>query len=293
MKNFKHLFKLSTLGLAVIISSCEKEENATVVNDNPEVPSTEVSQSVIEKLDALSFNTDDVSLVDFMLPDGTTEERYKVENDIYLTKSYVETMELNGGVQSEQYRTRNLVRQNSTIRVLGYTGGQFALDQAGRTGLQWAVNNYNRLDISLSMTLEFGSTNLDAYDIVIYDNSANVNGSGGVAGFPEGGRPHKFIQIYNLRSTRLTALQLNNINEEVITHEIGHAIGLRHTDWADRASCNNSSRGPEGRGSDGAIYIPGTNRGFDPLSIMLACGGSGESTGEFSRDDIIALEYLY
>ncbi|MGB3799565.1 MAG: M57 family metalloprotease, partial [Lewinella sp.] len=79
-------------------------------------------------------------------------------------------------------------------------------------------------------------------------------------------------------------------NEHVMTHEIGHCMGFRLTDYGDRRSCG--SGGGESAGSTGANLVPGTPSGYDPNSIMLSCFGSGED-GEFGYYDRVALEYLY
>jgi hypothetical protein len=152
-----------------------------------------------------------------------------------------------------------------------------------QTALQWSVANFNRLNINLNFTLTFG-TNYNAYDMVVY--RVTNSGGGGSAGFPSGGAPNKFIIINSGTSSFDT-----NVVEHVITHEMGHSVGLRHTDYFDRSySCG--SGGNEGDGGVGAINIPGTPTGIDPNSIMLACFGTGED-GEFGSFDVTALEYLY
>ena len=113
----------------------------------------------------------------------------------------------------------------------------------------------------------------------------NPNGqAGGVAGFPEYGDPYKYVQIFSGMENYSTAT-----NEHVITHEIGHAVGLRHTDWYSRQSCGQSG---ESAGSDGAVHIPGTPTGYDSTSVMLACFSANED-GNFGYYDEVALEYLY
>ncbi|NJC26929.1 M57 family metalloprotease [Neolewinella antarctica] len=229
---------------------------------------------------AASENYHDAERVTVERPDGTVETLYRVGGDIDLTKSQLEELRGMDDALLKQYRTNNLVTKQ-TINVVGYTGGTFALTSKMQTALQWTVNNYNALNINKTFNLRFAaSTN---GDIVVY-RQPNNDGAGGIAGFPSGGRPFKYVQIYTGMDQYDT-----NTNEHVITHEIGHCMGLRHTDYATRQSCNQSG---EGAGRDGAVYIPGTPRGFDANSVMLACFSANED-GEFGQFDRVALETIY
>jgi hypothetical protein len=214
-------------------------------------------------------------------PDGTTETLYLLEGDIELTKDQLQEFQNMDAALQKQYRTSNLVSDNN-ISVIGYTGGSYALTSKMRTALQWAINNYNRINTNKRFTLSFqASTNAD---IVVYRNFQNT-GAGGSAGFPSGGAPYKWVQIYAGMQNYDT-----NVNEHVMTHEIGHAMGLRHTDYFSRQSCGQNTN--EGSAGVGAIHIPGTPTGYDANSVMLACFSTGED-GEFGFYDIVALEYLY
>jgi hypothetical protein len=151
-----------------------------------------------------------------------------------------------------------------------------------RTALQNAVANYNALGITLTFTLISG-TNTAANDIVVYKVSG---GAGSSSGFPSGGLPYKYVQIFSGTSTYNT-----DVMEHVMTHEIGHCLGFSHTDYFNRSlSCGTG--GNEGAGTDGAILIPGTPSGFDGNSIILSCFRCTED-GEFGSLDITALNYLY
>lgn len=263
--------------LAVGFTSCSTEDGPVA---------DEISDEVLAQFDELGFDVSDIQMISHLNPiTGESTKQYVLEGDIMISPSQAEEMLASTfklGQLQEQYRTSNLVSNNQTISVLGYTGGSNALDNTMRTALQWAVNNYNRINIGLNFTLAFG-TNYQAYDMVVYRVSG---GGGGSAGFPSGGNPYKFVQIQSGTSSYGT-----NTTEHVITHEIGHCLGLRHTDYFNRSlSCG--SGGNEGSGGVGAIHIPGTPTGFDANSVMLACFSANED-GEFGPNDITALEYLY
>ncbi len=281
MRKFQNFMKIFAVSAVFAFVSCETEEAEADV-----LTTDALSQEVINQIEALAFNSEGAELRSIVRPDGTTDRVIMAGGDIELDPDRIMDMSIyadQGGIQSEQYRTNNLVSQPRTISVIGYTGGQFALSTRGRTGLQWAINNYNRLNLGIRFTLQFAtSTNAD---MVIYDNSVNNPGSsGGSAGFPVSGNPHKFIQIYGLSGSS------NNVNEHVITHEMGHAVGFRHTDYFSRQSCGQNVN--EGSAGVGAVHIPGTPTGFDPNSIMLACFNSGVN-GEFNANDRTALRFLY
>lgn len=278
MKNFKNLTLLLALALGITVVSCDKD---TSIVDEEQAEAVGIDQDILEKAKSLHFNTFDMQEASFEMPNGKIEEGYMLEGDIFMTRDQLMNMELGGDITSKQYRTNNLV-SNGVITIIGYTGNNSnGLTSQMQTGLQWAVNNYNALNLSISFQLTFG-TNYQNKDMVVYQVAG---GAGGSAGFPSGGNPYKWVKINSGLAGYST-----NVHEHVIGHEIGHSIGFRHTDWFSRQSCGQNSN--EGTAGVGAVHIPGTPTGYDPTSLMLACFSSSED-GEFNNNDITALNYLY
>jgi Dual-action HEIGH metallo-peptidase len=182
------------------------------------------------------------------------------------------------GSTQEQYRTTNLVSAGITkICVNGstYTGNYSA-------ALDLAIQNYNQQGLRFTMA----RTPSSGCSFTI-NASIQAGGAGGVAGFPSGGLPYGSVTIFD----GLAAYSVDVI-EHVLTHELGHTIGFRHSDYYNRAiSCG--SGGNEGDAGVGAILIPGTpSTSSVGASIMNSCFRSTEN-GEFTGTDVTAVRALY
>jgi hypothetical protein len=250
---------------------------------------TVTDKVILELIKKLNIDAGSVKKKLLSNPDGSAEEGIIIGGDIGITNS--ELLEMSSKLdvmnQNKQYRGPNLVSSaNRSIDILGLTGGNQGLSTKAQTALRNAVNNYNRLaNSTIRFNLTFNSTQsaIDNAEMVVFDDSRNNTGSGGRAVFPTSdGRPGKNVRIFNIENFT------TDVNEHVITHEMGHAVGLRHSDWFDRLSCPANFRGAESQ----ATLIPGTPSGRDLTSIMQACFPSN-SNGEFNSNDVIALETIY
>ncbi|MEZ4359050.1 MAG: zinc-dependent metalloprotease [Kofleriaceae bacterium] len=229
---------------------------------------TETSQ-IIENLVQAGFPADDI-----MVHEG----KVYVGRDAEVSLAASQEMLTSDDPSKEQYRTTNLV--GSSISKICINGSTYTGNYS--TALDLAIQNYNALPLRFTMA----RTPSSGCSFTI-NASIQTGAAGGVAGFPSGGLPYSSITIFS----GLAAYSVDVI-EHVITHELGHTIGFRHSDYYNRAiSCG--AGGNEGDAGVGAILIPGTpSTATVGGSIMNSCFRSTE-TGEFTSTDVTALNTLY
>ncbi|WP_338870107.1 M57 family metalloprotease [Myxococcus stipitatus] len=203
-----------------------------------------------------------------------------VGRDAHVTLEASREMLLAPEGSAEQYRTTNLVGTGVTKICLN-PSADFSSYANLSQGLDQAIINYN--ERGLRLTFARGPASGCTASITVQTTS----GAGGQAGFPSGGLPYGNILI----GTGLNSYSVD-VNEHVITHEVGHAIGFRHSDYYNRSiSCGVG--GDEGEAGVGAILIPNTpSTATVGGSIMNSCFRSTES-GEWTSTDITALNSLY
>jgi hypothetical protein len=230
------------------------------------------NQEIISNLIEAGFMADDIMV---------SEGNVYVGRDALVSLEASREMLQTDKATAEQYRTTNLVASTVT-KICVIPTSQFDSYSTLSAGLDLAIANYN------SQGLQFSMVRGSAADCSATISARTTSGTGGSAGFPSGGKPYGTINI---------GVGLQNystdVSEHVITHELGHCIGFRHSDYYDRSISCGGAYSNEGASNVGAIHIPGTpttaTRGG---SIMNSCFSASES-GEWSSSDRTALSYLY
>jgi hypothetical protein len=245
--------------------SCKKAATNSVNDDG-------VSESVKSKILALGMTAEGAY---------KSDGGYIVEGDIFLDDAMLNSVPEQQSIVVagvEHYRTTNLVTGlPRTIRVR-YSGTTTSISNA----INAAIARYNARGLLLTFLRVTSSPNITV---------SNVSGVSYIAsaGFPSGGNPFNSIKF----NTAYAGWSANTLTS-VIAHEMGHCIGMRHTDLACREYSCGGGHVNEGSAGVGAIWIPGTPTACnaDPTSWMLACISNGVNR-PFNANDQVALNYIY
>jgi hypothetical protein len=248
---------LLAMTAGALLSGCSAEQDET--------------QEIVDNLVQAGFPVSDIQIF---------EGQVYVGRDAHVSLEASREMLESDDSSAEQYRTSNLVGSGVTKICVSASS---AFTGAFSTGLDMAIANYNGLGLSFTMA-RAPSTGCSATI-----NASIRNGMvGGSAGFPTGGKPYGKIII----GGGLSPYGVDVI-EHVITHELGHTVGMRHSDYFNRSISCGGSASNEGDGGVGAIHIPGSPTGANVGgSIMNSCFRSQEN-GEFTSSDSAALRTLY
>jgi hypothetical protein len=240
------------------------------------------SQEIIDNLAEAGFPVSDIQVID---------GKVFVGNDAEVSLQASREMLQGNGSGEEQFRTFNLVGGPNPTTIC-VNGANLAANATLSNGLNLALGNYNALFNSGVSRLRFVRVNGGPVAGCTFFINGLVQAGlvGGFSGFPAGGAPFGQMTI----GTGVVQFGVD-VTEHVITHEIGHTIGFRHSDFFNRSiSCGGAAVNEENPPSGlGAVLIPGTPNGSAVgLSLMNSCFRATEN-GEFTASDVTAMNVLY
>jgi hypothetical protein len=273
-------YSICLLAVGTFNFSCQ-EENLPEIQEIQEIQ--EIPQKVIDQLVMMGFNPDGIEKV---------EEGYRIERDIIITDEFLATSGYGVEVPNNgRYSTTNVVNAGTgrVITIYASERGNSGYSPKMLEGLDEAIRRYNAENLLITFQRITNAKDAKNADISMTKFSKREEGNGalGSAGFPTAGDPYGEIKLSGF---------LDNFSVDliatIIAHEIGHCIGLRHTDYYDRSISCGGNPVNETAGTLGANHIPGTPEiATEDASYMLSCFNN--TNRPFTSYDKIALDYLY
>jgi hypothetical protein len=248
------------------LGSCKKAQN-----DQGPGNKEKTTTSVLDHIKSLGYKDSEIKDIG---------DDYLVDGDILFSKkAIIESKPASDSKLSvNQYGTQNYLGLNTnvTIRIDPSMNSYAGLINSAIA--QW--NNVPNCRVKFFIYNGSGGYNL---------NISNSNLGSGVCGsayFPMNGQPgsNVFINIGVISGLPSDQIQ------SVIIHELGHAIGLRHTNWIANGEPSAGST-PNGA-RHFATNILGTPTGGDPASIMngATCGAAATVLSDYDK---IAVQFIY
>jgi hypothetical protein len=236
-------------------------ENSTTAKKETEM------DKALNVLKSQGYQTDDIIVLD--------DHNFVIEGDIKFNTDDI----LHPKSLGKQYHTHNLLNnsqvQNIRVRIDGSVSYNWA------QGTRNAMQNWNNISGVKVNFVEVSS----AEDVRVRQQNVQA-GFLAFATFPQyNGRAGYDITVGAGFANRSITDQTRTM-----THEFGHTLGLRHTNWFDRNSDGNQSDN-EGAGSIGANHIPNTPTSYSSWSIMNAF--DNHTGNNFNSADLISIRYLY
>lgn len=293
----RRLGKLWMVGLCAAVVGCQDAQGGEIARD----VGLE-TEAIVADLIHAGYSEADIDIDD----DGTIV----VQRDIMIDP---ETYGGPAETRFRQFHTNNLIA-SSYEQIEIYASRELQQDHDFVDSIKTAIDKWNASPLALRFRFsyvtcppfpdfdnKFGSISIRPMEAPpacgTVDPSNPTDDTYAQSSFPTArGAPGGEIKVNPCVLTAPKKAQVYTL-----MHEIGHAVGLRHTDYATRASCTGGTG--ESADPDGAHPIDGTpgnddaapGQSPDPASVMNACFSTPALAEDpsWSAADVKAINHLY
>lgn len=247
----------------LLFTSCSCDDVTEGIVDNPINNVESVLEQAKNRILLMGLDTTDMIEIDGY---------YVVENDILINKDSLFNIP-----KTRQYSATNTV---ATGQVITIGVDNSALLTAWASALSSVASNYTSYT---GMVFKFSGYDPDA-DIVISKANLFYSNVCAEGEFPvsSNAKPGKHVRINSVFYKNIDTYLSTNEKIFLMMHEIGHNLGLRHTNCAVNG---------EGASDVGMVKIPGTpDTDSDSYMNSATCGNSWTGMPKY---DAVALKYLF
>jgi len=261
MKKSKLLTLAALATVMTTISSCKKDEHLNA--------STSSESETVDYIKSLGYS-------DSQIQDIGSE--YLVDGDILFPKNLELPKHGKSAGKTSQYGTGYYITGNLILIKIDPSMNGYISE------IQSAIQQWNNIANS-RLTFQIYDEVHGTPNVTI--TNANLgNGVCGAAYFPYNGNPGSLVRI----NTQVIQNNSFEQRQRTIAHEIGHAIGMRHTNWFNNYETQTGY--DEAGHPASAVNIPGTPTGEDSNSLMNG-GQCGSGATILSLYDKAFVEYVY
>jgi hypothetical protein len=255
-------FRPSRLAAALLVAGA-----LAACSDAPTGAATDSDATLADQVAALGFRADMIEdHGDFVL----------VEGDIYLSKAQLRSVPVGSGdpmAPKFQYRTTNLVTAANVRDIVVDVSG-LASQPGWQTAAREALAHWSGITNSNVQMVEGSPA-----DIIVATTCTSYNVAA-YASFPAGGNVGPTIYVNTCFGYSTShAQKLHNM-----VHELGHSIGFRHSNYAQRG---------ETGGVEGAVHIYGTPTSGNATGSVMNGGTALNSWAGFAASDLTAVRSIY
>lgn len=290
---------LTILGVLLIVS-CTADDSLNKDISTEETETFALNLVTLTDEQRSAIESQSMYIDSNQVPEVSTVFRDKIYEGITVGDIFISYEELDKWVRANNSNSKLFIRESRvetngrrTLNIGIVTSGNASVSPTIKNGAITAVQRYKSLNtVELDFTFTTGALgDLSDPDIIIFrdDNNSFIGDTGftAIAQFPSNGNPGGLIAINRDFADNPDFPQ--SVWTVLMQHEIGHAIGLRHSDFKNQISC-----GPfQDEGILASEQIPGSNAtGKNRNSLMRACN-IAFSISDFFPSDRTSIRRAY